>query len=121
VRLLWDNHILIGGLFHEEFTVFAGVGGFCHSTGRIRTLVPEVCRKMGIAEQTFYRCKKKYTGMGVAAVKKLRILKEENHKLKQLVAGLSMNKQMLQDVLRKKAKACSEARRGESATGMLRG
>ncbi len=66
------------------------------------TPVPEVCRKMGIAEQTFYRWKKKYSGMGVAEVRKLRILEEENRKLKQLVADLSLDKQMLQDVLRKK-------------------
>ncbi len=67
------------------------------------TPVLEVCRKMGIAEQTFYRWKKKYAGMGVAEVRKLRILEEENRKLKQLVADLSLDKQMLQDVLRKKA------------------
>jgi putative transposase len=67
-----------------------------------RTPVPEVCRKMGIAEQTFYRWKKKYAGMGVPEVRKLRILEEENRKLKQLVADLSLDKQMLQDVLRKK-------------------
>ena len=66
------------------------------------TPVPEVCRKMGIAEQTFYGWKKKYAGMGVAEVRKLRILEEENRKLKQLVADLSLDKQMLQDVLRKK-------------------
>ena len=67
------------------------------------TLVSEICRKMGIAEQTYYRWKKKYAGMGVAEVRKLRILEEENRKLKQLVADLSLDKQMLQDVLRKKA------------------
>ena len=66
------------------------------------TPVPEICRKMGIAEQTFYRWKKKYAGLGVAEVRKLRILEEENRKLKQLVADLSLDKQMLQDVLRKK-------------------
>jgi putative transposase len=66
------------------------------------TPVPEVCRKMGIVEQTFYRWKKKYAGMGVAELRKLRILEEENRKLKQLVADLSLDKQMLQDVLRKK-------------------
>ena len=64
--------------------------------------VPEVCRKMGIAEQTFYRWKKKFAGMGVAEVRRLKILEEENRKLKQLVADLSLDKQMLQDVLRKK-------------------
>lgn len=67
------------------------------------TPVSEICRKMGIVEQTFYRWKKKYIGMGVAEVRKLRILEEENKKLKQLVADLSLDKQMLQDVLRKKA------------------
>jgi putative transposase len=66
------------------------------------TPVPEVCRKMGISEQTFYRWKKRYFGMGIAEVKKLKILEEENRKLKQLVADLSLDKQMLQDVLRKK-------------------
>ncbi len=66
------------------------------------TTVPEVCRKMGIAEQAFYRWKKKYIGMGVAEVRRLRLLEEENKKLKQLVADLSLDKQMLQDVLRRK-------------------
>ena len=68
------------------------------------TPVPEVCRKIGIAEQTFYRWRKKYIGigMGVAEVRRLKILEEENRKLKQLVADLSLDKQMLQDVLRKK-------------------
>jgi putative transposase len=66
------------------------------------TLVPEVCRKMEISEQTFYRWKRRYAGMGVAEVRRLRVLEEENKKLKQLVADLSLDKQMLQDVLRKK-------------------
>ncbi len=64
--------------------------------------MPDVCRKTGIAEQTFYRWKKRFAGMGIAKVKRLRILEEENRKLKQLVADLSLDKQMLQDVLRKK-------------------
>ena len=66
------------------------------------TPVPEVCRKMGICEQSFYRWKKKYIGMGVSEVRRLNILEQENRKLKQLVADLSLDKQMLQDVLRKK-------------------
>jgi len=66
------------------------------------TLATEVCRKMGISEQTFYRWKKNFAGMGVAEVRRLRVLEEENRKLKQLVADLSLDKQMLQDVLRKK-------------------
>ena len=76
---------------------------FAMRQAELGTSVPEICRKMGIAEQTFYRWKKKYVGMGVAEVRKLRVLEEENRKLKQLVADLSLDKQMLQDVLRKKA------------------
>ena len=64
--------------------------------------VQEICRKMKITEQTFYRWKKKYAGMGVAEVRRLKSLEEENRKLKQLVADLSLDKAMLQDVLSKK-------------------
>jgi len=64
--------------------------------------VAEVIRKIGVSEQTFYRWKKKYAGMGVAEVRRLKLLEEENRKLKQIVADLTLDKQMLQDVLRKK-------------------
>ena len=64
--------------------------------------VGEVCRKMGISEATFYNWKKKYGGLGVSELRTLRQLEEENRQLKQLVADLSLVKQMLQDVLRKK-------------------
>jgi putative transposase len=67
------------------------------------TAVAEIVRKLGVSEQTFYRWKKKYAGMGVAEVRRLKQLEEENRKLKQLVADLSLDKQMLQDVLGKKA------------------
>ena len=66
------------------------------------TSVAEIVRKMGIAEQTFYRWKKKYAGLGVAELRRLKQLEEENRKLKQLVADLSLDKRMLQDVLSKK-------------------
>ncbi len=62
----------------------------------------EICRKMGISEQTFYRWKKKYAGMGVVELRRLRQLEEENRRLKQLVADLSLDKTMLQEVIRKK-------------------
>lgn len=64
--------------------------------------VEEVCRKLGISQQTFYRWKKKFDGLGVAEVRRLKQLEEENRKLKQLVADLSLDKQILQDVLSKK-------------------
>ena len=66
------------------------------------TPVVEVTRKMGVSEQTFYRWKKKFAGMGVAEVRRLKQLEEENKKLKQLVADLSLNKKMLQDVVQGK-------------------
>jgi len=64
--------------------------------------VAEVCRKMGISEATFYNWKKKFGGLGVSELRRLRQLEEENYKLKQIVADLSLDKQMLQDVLKKK-------------------
>jgi len=66
------------------------------------TPVAEVTRKLGITEATFYRWKKKYGGMGVAEVRRLKQLEEENKKLKQLVADLSLDKKMLQDVVQGK-------------------
>jgi putative transposase len=66
------------------------------------TPVTEVCRKLGISEQTFYRWKRKYAGMGVAELRRLKQLEQENKRLKQLVADLTLDKQMLQDVLKKK-------------------
>jgi putative transposase len=65
------------------------------------TSVQEVCRKMGISEATFYNWKKKYGGVGVAELRRLRQLEDENSRLKQIVADLSLDKQMLQDVLKK--------------------
>jgi putative transposase len=64
--------------------------------------VPEVCRKMGISEATFYNWKKKFSGLGVTELRRLRQLEEENAKLKQIVADLSLDKQMLQDIIKKK-------------------
>ena len=65
--------------------------------------IGEVCRKVGISEQTFYRWKQKYGKMLPSDMKKLRQLEEENQKLKQLVAELSLDKIMLQDVVTKKS------------------
>lgn len=66
------------------------------------TPIAEVCRKAGIAEATFYNWRKHYGGMMPSEVKKLRQLEEENAKLKRLVADLSLDKAMLQDVLAKR-------------------
>ena len=66
------------------------------------TPVQEVTRKMGVSEQTFYRWKKKYGGLGATELRRLRQLEEENRKLKQMVADLSLDKHMLQEVIQKK-------------------
>ncbi len=66
------------------------------------TPVAEVVRKLGISEQTFYRWKRKFGGMGMSELRKLKQLEEENRKLKEVVADLSLDKAMLQEVLSKK-------------------
>jgi putative transposase len=66
------------------------------------TPVAEICRTMSVSEQSFYRWKKKFQGMGIAELRRLRQLEKENRELKKLVADLSLDKQMLQDVLGKK-------------------
>lgn len=66
------------------------------------TRIEEVCRKMGISQATFYAWRKKFGGLGVSELRRLRQLEEENRKLKQLVADLSLDKAMAQDVLTKK-------------------
>ena len=66
------------------------------------TPVKEVIRKMRITEQTFYRWKKKSSGLGTSELRRLKQLEEENRRLKRLVADLSLDKAMLQDVLSKK-------------------
>jgi len=64
--------------------------------------VKELCRKLGISEQTFYVWKKRYAGMGVLELKRVKQLEEENARLKRVVADLTLDKVMLQDVLSKK-------------------
>jgi len=64
--------------------------------------VAELIRKIGISQQTFYRWKKQYTGLEVDQVRELKQLQEENARLKRLVADLTLDKTMLQDVLSKK-------------------
>jgi putative transposase len=64
--------------------------------------VVELIRKVGISEQTFYRWKAKYVGLEIDQVRQMKQLQEENLRLKQLVAELTLDKTMLQDVLSKK-------------------
>ena len=66
------------------------------------TPIEEVCRKLGVRQQTFNRWKKMFGDMGVTELRKLKSLEEENRRLKAFVADLSLDKQILQDVLSKK-------------------
>ena len=63
--------------------------------------VAELIRRVGISEQTFYRWKKQYTGLEIDQVRQLKQLQDENGRLKKLVAELTLDRAMLQDVLRK--------------------
>ncbi|ULA65347.1 MAG: hypothetical protein LZF86_190650 [Nitrospira sp.] len=66
------------------------------------TTVAEICREVGISEQTFYVWKRKYAGLGLSELREWRQLREENTKLKRLVADLSLDRHMLQEIVRKK-------------------
>lgn len=75
---------------------------FALKQAELGTTIAEICRKMGVSEATFYLWKKKYGGLGPSELRRLRQLEEENRKLKQLVADLSLDKAMLQEVVAKK-------------------
>lgn len=64
--------------------------------------VEEVCRKASISQQTYYRWRKKYAGLMPSELRRLKQLEEENNRLKRMVADLSLDKEMLQDVIRQK-------------------
>jgi putative transposase len=87
---------------HEEEALFGGADCGRAEAGRAGSACGEVIRKVGISEQTFYRWKKQYVGMETDQARQMKQLQEENRRLKQLVADLSLDKTMLQDVLRKK-------------------
>ena len=69
------------------------------------TPVEEICRKLGIAQATFFNWKKRFSGLGPSELRRLRQLEEENTRLKKLVADLSLDKIMLQDVVRRKIRS----------------
>ena len=66
------------------------------------TPVVEICRKLQVTEQTFYRWRRKYAGLGVSELRELKQVKEENRRLKRVVADLTLDKDILQEALRKK-------------------
>ena len=83
--------------------------------------VAEVIRKVGISEQTFYRWKKQYVGLETDQARQMKQLQEENSRLKQLVADLSLDKTMLQDVLEKSSEALAAPSAGRSSTRPVSG
>jgi putative transposase len=85
------------------------------------TKVKDVVRKLGITEQTFYRWKRKFGGLGPSDLRKLRLLEEENRKLKQVVADLSLDKAMLQEVIGKNSEGRSEEPTRSLPAGQLSG
>lgn len=64
--------------------------------------IKDLCRQHAVAEQTYYRWKKQYDGLGVSELRELRETRDENKRLKRLVADLTLDKQMLQELLKKK-------------------
>lgn len=83
--------------FTEEQIVFA------LKRAELGTSVPDVCRKLDISDATFYPWRKKYGGISPSELKHMRQPEEENLRLKRLVADLSLDKTILQDVLAKKS------------------
>jgi putative transposase len=73
------------------------------------TAVADVCRQLGISDATFYVWKKKNANLGATELRELRLLREENAKLKRLVADLSLDKQILGEIVRKKSEAGAQA------------
>jgi putative transposase len=84
----------------KRFTVEQIVGVL--KQAEVGVPIAELIRKVGISEQTFYRWKKQYVGLELEQVREMKQLQDENSRLKQLVADLSLDKTMLRDVLRKK-------------------
>lgn len=66
------------------------------------TKAEEICRKLGVSQATFYAWKKQYAGLGVAELREVRQLRDENARLKRLVADLTLDRQILQEAMSKK-------------------
>lgn len=75
---------------------------FIINQGEDGTSVAEICRKAGIGQATYFNWKKKYAGLMPSEMRRLRELEEENNRLKRIVADLSLDKAMLQDVIKRK-------------------
>jgi putative transposase len=84
----------------SKFTEYQIIFAIKQSETGVKT--GEICSKMGISQVTFFNWKKKFGGLGLTELRKLKQLEEENNQLKKLVAELSLDKQMLQEVIKEK-------------------
>jgi putative transposase len=75
---------------------------FIIKQGEDGTPVAEICRKSGISQATYFNWKKKYAGLLLTEMKRLKQLEDENARLKKIVADLTLDREMLQDVIRRK-------------------
>jgi putative transposase len=82
---------------HSEEQILAAL-----HEGESGTKVAEICRRMGISQATYFLWKKKYTGLGLNELRELRQLRDENAKLKRLVADLSLDRHILQEIVQKR-------------------
>lgn len=91
-----------GGFCHEAEAIQRGTDHGCLKQAEAGVPLAELLRRVGVSEQTFYRWKKRYVWLEADQVRQLKQLQEENTRLKQVVADLTLDKAMLQDVLAKK-------------------
>jgi len=75
---------------------------FIVKQGDESTTVAEICRKAGISQATYFNWKKKYEGLMPSEMRRLRDLEDENNRLKRIVADLTLDREMLQDVIKRK-------------------
>ena len=85
------------------------------------TPVVDVCRQLGVSEANFYLWKKKYGKLGMTEIREMRQLRDENARLKRLVAELTLDKHILGEVVRKSSEASAQTRAGRVDPGALRG
>jgi putative transposase len=79
---------------------------FIIKQGEEGTPVAEICRKAGISQATYFSWKKKYAGLLPSEMRRLKQLEDENTRLKKIVADLTLDREMLQDVIRRKRQSC---------------
>jgi putative transposase len=90
---VWHEGIEVHGRARQAFVIKQGEEG---------TPVAEVCRKAGISQATYFNWKKKYAGLLPSEMRRLRELEDENGRLKKIVADLTLDREMLQDVIKRK-------------------